>query len=52
MNTQQKPIVIDIEVRKVSPARSPPIAQKLMKQKQEQAAEPPLSMEDIKLKIS
>ena len=48
MNTQ-KPVVIDIEVRKMSPGRSPPIAQKLMKQKAHTEAAP--SIEDIEQKL-
>jgi hypothetical protein len=38
--------VIEIEVRKASPARSPPIAKKLLKKMQA-----PLSMNDIEQKL-
>jgi len=44
-----KAIVIDIEVRKCSPLRSPPIALKLMKQKLE--GETPLTLQDIEEKL-
>ena len=50
MNTELKPVVIDIEVRKMSPERSPPIAQKLMKQKLHGDVAPSLEEIDMKLK--
>ena len=50
MNTQ-KPIAFEIKIREhtVSPTRSPPIAQKLMKMSQEHEAPP--SLEDIQQKL-
>ena len=51
MNTEQKPVVIDIEVRKMSPGRSPPIAQKLVKQMKAHSLGAAPSLEDIEQKL-
>lgn len=47
--SHQKPIVIDIEVKKCSPTRSPPIAAKLLKMKNADEAAP--TLEDFNAKL-